>query len=614
MRRLLPLVPLLALLLACSSDDAAPSTPAGPSRPQPTGPCGEGLPTTPDPPAKLHTPRWAFEPWISKDISDRDDTYAFVNGFEERGIPVGVLVLDSPWETNYNSLIPNPNRYRDFPQMVADLRSRNIRTVLWLTAFINSRSNDFEEGGDKYDGASENYEEAQQCGFFVENGRQFGWWKGFGGHLDFFNPKATAWWHWQLDKLLDMGVAGFKLDFGDSYVRADGKTLGPIQTAKGLTPHQDFSESYYRDFYDHGVAVKGAEEYVTMVRPYDASYDLPGRFFARKEHAPVSWVGDNRRDWFGLSDALDHIFRSVEAGYVVVGSDIGGYLDRDDLNLATIIPADTEVFIRWTALGALMPFMQLHGRANATPWTVPDRQEESVAAWRYWGTLHRELIPFFYSLAEEAYAGGPNLMRVIGNVDSWAGDYRFQVGDALFVAPLLEAGNKRAVPLPAGARYLDWWAPTADYLEGGQTIQVDLPDVTRVPLYVREGAILPVEIRNDVTGLGDASFADALSALVYPGPQPSTFKVHGEEGGTFAIETSLTGGKASVTFERAPRPLAFRVRGAYSSVTLDGQPLAEAASNEALKQQGQGFRKEDATRSVWVRVPAGKGGVVELNP
>jgi hypothetical protein len=49
-------------------------------------------------------------------------------------------------------------------------------------------------------------------------------------------------------------------------------------------------------------------------------------------------------------------------------------------------------------------------------------------------------------------------------------------------------------------------------------------------------------------------------------------------------------------------------------VTLDGQPLAEAASNEVLKQQGQGFRKEDVTRSVWVRVPAGKGGVVELNP
>jgi alpha-D-xyloside xylohydrolase len=608
MRRFLPV---LALLLACSSDDPAPTAPgpSTPKRPEPTGPCGQGLPTTPDPPAKIHTPRWAFEPWISKDISNREDTYAFVEGFEQRGIPVGVVVLDSPWETSYNSLIPHPVRYRDFPGMVADLRAKNIRTVLWLTAFLNTKSLDLEEGGDKYDGPSPNYEEAATCGFFAEEGRQFSWWKGFGAHLDFSNPKATAWWHWQLDKLLDAGVAGFKLDFGDSYVRVD-----PVKTAQGTISHQEFSEAYYRDFYDHGVAIKGPEEYVTMVRPYDKSYDFEGRFFARKEHAPVGWVGDNRRDWVGLRDALDHMFRSVAAGYVVVGSDIGGYLDRDDLNLSKLIPADTEVFLRWTALGALTPFMQLHGRANATPWTVPDRQEESVAAWRYWATLHREMIPFFYSLAEEAYAGGKNLMRLEGSEASWEGDYRFHVGDALLVAPILEAGNKRSVLLPAGARYLDWWQPASDYLEGGTTVEVDLPDVSRIPVYIREGAILPLEIANDVTGLGDASFAGALSSLVYPGPQPSRFVVHGEEGGPFAIEASLSGGAATVTFERAPKPLQFRVRGAYGSVALGGQPLAEVASNSELAQKGQGFRRDDASRSVWVRVPAGAGGSVVLSP
>ena len=73
---------------------------------------------TPEPP-KIeepgpYTPRWAFRPWISKDISDRDDTFAFVNGFKERGIPVGAVVLDSPWATNYNSFVPNPSRYGDF--------------------------------------------------------------------------------------------------------------------------------------------------------------------------------------------------------------------------------------------------------------------------------------------------------------------------------------------------------------------------------------------------------------------------------------------------------------------------------------------------------------------
>ncbi len=82
----------------------------------------------PDP--ARHTPRWAFEPWISKDISDRADTEAFVAGFLDRDIPVGAVVLDSPWETSYNTLIPNPERYGDFQSLVDDLHAQDIRLVL----------------------------------------------------------------------------------------------------------------------------------------------------------------------------------------------------------------------------------------------------------------------------------------------------------------------------------------------------------------------------------------------------------------------------------------------------------------------------------------------------
>jgi alpha-glucosidase (family GH31 glycosyl hydrolase) len=84
----------------------------------------------------------------------------------------------------------------------------------------------------------------------------------------------------------------------------------------------------------------------------------------------------------------------------VLGSDIGGYLDRDDQNLTgPVIPFDSVNFARWTATAGLMPFFQLHGRANITPWTVPDRATEVVAVYRYWSKLHHELVPFFFSLA-----------------------------------------------------------------------------------------------------------------------------------------------------------------------------------------------------------------------
>jgi alpha-glucosidase (family GH31 glycosyl hydrolase) len=53
----------------------------------------------------------------------------------------------------------------------------------------------------------------------------------------------------------------------------------------------------------------------------------------------------------------------------VVGSDLGGYLDRDDVELTMEVPADAQTFMRWTGLSAMTPFMQLHGRANLEPWS-----------------------------------------------------------------------------------------------------------------------------------------------------------------------------------------------------------------------------------------------------
>ena len=116
-------------------------------------------PATPAPDAgpvtfPRHTPRWAFEPWISKDISTAADTYDFVDGFRARDIPVGVVVLDSPWETNYNTFVPNPSRYPEFPTLVADMRSRGVRVVLWTTPMVNESSFDAEMGGDRYVGCS----------------------------------------------------------------------------------------------------------------------------------------------------------------------------------------------------------------------------------------------------------------------------------------------------------------------------------------------------------------------------------------------------------------------------------------------------------------------------
>jgi alpha-glucosidase (family GH31 glycosyl hydrolase) len=563
--------------------------------------CGEH-PPGPLPTPAIHTPRWGFRPWISKDISDTDDSYSYVGGFIDRKIPVGVLVLDSPWEVDYNTYEPNPVRYHDFDKLVSDMKAKDVRMVLWTTPMLNLMSYDAEPGGDLYVDQSPQYTEAKQKGYFVDDGALYDWWKGTGGGIDFYNDDARSFWHTLQDRVLRAGISGWKLDFGEEYLTSD-----PVKTKTGTIPHQQYSEEYYRDYWAYGVQERGPEDFLTMVRAYDVSYEWAPRFYSKKETAPVVWVGDNRRDWIGMADALDETFRSAQAGYVVIGSDLGGYLNVDDHDLSgPAIPFDAEVFLRWIALSGIGPFMQLHSRANFEPWTIPDRPDESVASYTYWASLHDALVGYYYSLAEEAYAGRRgSITTPIGDQASWAGDYRFTVGDAFLVAPLLDGSGARDVVLPSGSRWYDWWDDSMPAMDGGTTVHRDYKaESKKIPLFLKEGSIVPLDGWPAGSGvdatlgaaIGLPASGGALEVLVTPGANAS-FSLH-EADGTAMLSVS---GNAPITVSATgeSRPILWRVRtDATTKVSVGGTLLAEASSLAALSTTSGWFRAPPYT---WVR-------------
>lgn len=605
-------VAVLLCAIACGDDDGTTDPDAGEDAGNDVGVDDTGTDTTvactydgedgapiADPPR--FTPRWAFEPWISKDISDREDTEQFVDGFLSRDIPVGALVLDSPWETHYNTLIPNPDRYGDFQSLVDDLHAQNIKLVLWTTQMVNTTSFDLEAGGDTYRGPSPNYGEGDACGFFVNESQNYSWWKGRGAAVDFFHPGALGWWREQMDIVLDMGIDGWKLDFGESYIRDMARSYKDVVAFDGMHTHQEYSEEYYAEFLRYGVQQRGSE-FVTMVRGYDVSYDHPARFHARPEHAPVVWMGDNERDFGGMIDALDHAFRSADAGYVVVGWDLGGYLDVREDNVLEPVPFDREVFARWTGVSAFMPFFQLHGRANLEPWNI-EPSAETTDLYRYWATLHSDMVPFWFSLAQEAYGGGDNIIQPIGDDETeWADDWRFQVGDAFLVAPPLEAGGIRDVDLPAGT-WFDWWDPSAAELVGPTTLtaHASAAEDDKVPVFVREGAIIPMEIDNDVTGFGSANTAGHSVVLVWQSAtMETTFVLHDHDDATTTIRSE----DDDLELSRTTQPTIVRMRNTKFDVGVDvnGSGATERGSRAELETATDGYFVDGSF--VWVKVPA----------
>src|SRR4051794_19474409 len=85
----------------------------------------QGQPAQPNGPRPPLTPRWAYEPWVWEDEeNDADATIGLVDAYRQRDIPVGVVVVDSPWATNYNTFevskeLGNPARF------MSRLRDRN---------------------------------------------------------------------------------------------------------------------------------------------------------------------------------------------------------------------------------------------------------------------------------------------------------------------------------------------------------------------------------------------------------------------------------------------------------------------------------------------------------
>jgi alpha-D-xyloside xylohydrolase len=127
---------------------------------------------------------------------------------------------------------------------------------------------------------------------------------------------------------------------------------------------------------------------------------------------------------------------------------------------------------------------------------------------------------------------------------------QWMLGDALLVAPMFAGDTTRTVILPSG-RWYDFW--TGELAGEGQIITVK-PGLERIPLFVREGAIIPMLAGDHLHVPAPGAPSDL--ELRHYGREPGTFELYDDDGVTFGYERGAYSWTPLTVMRRADGTLA----------------------------------------------------------
>jgi len=401
-----------------------------------------------------------------------------VKTLREKKIPADTIYLDIDYQQGYAPFTINREYFPTFEKMISDFRAQGMHTILITDLHIKKDPN---HGYAPYDSGMKN-------DVFVKNpdGSVYvgAVWPGESVFPDFTLTRAREWWGGLYKDFVGMGAAGFWNDMDEpSLFERPDKTM-PLDTVHRLDDgttldhraiHNVFGMQNVRATYEGLRKLQGDERPFVLTR---AAYSGAQRYAA-------TWTGDNSSTWNHLKMSTPMLLSMGISGYPLVGDDIGGFAGSPTADLLT----------RWFEVGALNPIYRDHtakGTADQEPW-VHGPEHEAIR--RKYIELRYELMPYLYTGIEETSRTGLPLMRPVfleyPQASEFYGDNRdFLFGRDFFVAPVTtEMADAEEVALPPGEWY-DFW--TNAKLSSKEKITLH-PRLDEMPLYVRAGAIVPMQ-------------------------------------------------------------------------------------------------------------------------
>jgi len=433
-------------------------------------------------------------------------------------IPADSLYLDIDYQKNNRPFTVDPEKFPNFVGMLADLKKENFHVVaitdLHVAALPNAGYAPYDTGI-----AGDHFVKNPDGSVFVGTV-----WPGPSVFPDFTRQSTRQWWGNLYKEFVSDGVAGFWNDMNEPAV-----FNVPSKTMPDDVQHRIDEPGFKRRTADHreihnlyGMQNSRATyEGLLKISPEERPFVLTRATYAGGQRYAATWTGDNSATWNHLRLTTPMLENLGLSGFGMSGADVAGFIGTPPAELLT----------KWTEIATFQPIDRNHsekGTPHREPWV--DGPEQEAIRRRYIEERYK-LMPYLYSAVEEMSRTGLPVLRPLfvefpeANADKHPLDLdagnEFLFGANLLVAPppFAEKLDTYSVKFPPLGWY-DYW--TGERISGGDKnaasaapMQVLVhPRLDSLPVYVREGSILPMQALTQST---NELPSGPLVLRVYPG-------------------------------------------------------------------------------------------------
>lgn len=410
-------------------------------------------------------PLWSFGVWMSRmTYFSADEVDDICDRLRREHYPCDVIHLDTGWfKTDWLCEWKfNEERFPDPERFIRGLKDKGFRVTLWQLPYVA-------EGAEQIDEAREHHYICTLTKQQKREGSNFSA-LDYAGTIDFTDPDATEWYKGLLRRLLNMGVAAIKTDFGENiHMDAVYKNMSP-ELLNNL-----YALLYQKAAYEVTKEVTG--DGIVWARAA----------WAGCQRYPLHWGGDSCSSWDGMAGSLKGGLHFGLSGFAFWSHDVPGFHTLP--NFMNSVVAD-DVYVRWTQFGVFSSHIRYHGTNKREPWHYPAIAETV----KKWWNLRYKLIPYILRESEKATKGGSTVLQALvfhhpHDRQCWHIDDEYYFGDDFLVAPVMNSEGRRDVYLPEG-NWVNFF--TGERITGGRWLYgLEVP-LELMPVYVREGAVIPV--------------------------------------------------------------------------------------------------------------------------